>query len=1812
MFFEHAGSAVAVDLKSGDVTDVFSAAELTSHGGFVPSGRSTEERRATLLARSALAVDVDPLRTFTVPEPVRASARQALRWTTTYQREIELPVIAAGTSLVPPATVREAARSSVEADLDRTDIARAEHLASGAAIHPQVVQQMHTYFSRHPKEKVDPTVWASWGGDAGKVWAAKVAQATETQDSTTAATTIGQKLAEDEEVDYDTLRLLPRAFSVINGPHTSECDGNGSCSCGGSKSSARYPSARALTYSALGGDAGRDWATRTIRRVEAEALVAAGYDPDANVDVEEEEVPEGESFDGEAPHVYSPVTSNPEVCTYCGTGEMDERHQPDAVDYDQADITPDDAHYFSETVDDPDTCEICGKAVDDTLHKQAALADYYANKTEIDAKIAETKQYWDAQVADGGEAPPSPVQAAAEIHGVDWEEFDLSDPLEELIADDDLKTAFWERRGTEEDDPLTYYAAYTGDDSLTVDQLYVSDGAMFYRFEPSTRTWEQTHLGSPAQIIELDDDTAREVVRAQSIFPDQPVDLREVDPGEALVMAEAIPGLDNEMLNRVAVVTASGVTFDYRPQVFAEDDGYTPEERAANAKKQVRDAGGRFARSGSKIAVGPQARTGTVAKIDPATQKVQVTYDDDGSSEWVPAKSTRVQPGVVDLDKIQAIPRATAHTPKALLKSLLPPMDAEAIKAVIANYPNFIEKERAGKKARDQAQKALDKESKARWEREQAKADADYKRRLEKIHAGGKSARDAIDRIYRKILPGYKRGSLTAAARKKKDEPAEVPVLPDAGGTGQPITDPAQSDVAPVYMAEVDEANQEAVLELLAMIPASTTGNQAQVLRYTATGWVNDPKVLRQLQSSSPPAIVSLDEATFNDTMTQVQAFYQTPEGKAEAEQEAKDAAASVAASAAAIWGEYGEVVEILAAGIPGIADTPNDVANVDRLKKYWTVGTGGTAKVRWNTPGDWTRCNRHLKKYMPKPGMSEGYCASLHHLMTGEWPGDRRNVGRRGSASERSQLFDVHLLSTDEVIAYSALLAGANTLIAGVEAPERADQVPTELSGSPFVIPVLAPIGIKSGDGRSFAPLSLTTRDLPLPLMWQIKTAEGHDDSVIVGRIDSMERSEDGSLVNARGVFDVGPYGQEAERLVRHKFLRGVSVDLDNFEAEARSPESVEREPGEGESPDIVRIVADDMTVTNGRVMGATLVAKPAFQEVRIELEEGQEEEEPMVADGTYIGTPVTEAETEEMVRSALTAAGIPIHPPQEWFEDPGLKQETPLTVLDDGRVYGHVATWDTEHIGLPFSTRPPRSRSNYAYFHTGLLRTEEGKDVPVGQITLAGGHAPLESDAAMAVKHYDDTASAFCDVHAGEDAYGIWVAGAMRPSINAEQVRAVRAAAPSGDWRPINGRLEMVAICQVNVPGFPTVRARVASGHVYALVAAGTSVLARIRSDADAAPLDRLIERVDALETPQREALSQARAAALARMDPVRAEYQARLDAARAAALNKFVTLRSPEAAAARERMAALMSGGEELFRDIGTDKRKEMSKKGQALPDGSYPIATVGDLKNAIRAYGRAKEGDKAKVRRHIKKRARALGKTDLIPESWAALSTPVQDVAGEVEDLAARMALIAGGACIPLILRASDETLDGISLLAAGGRYPDGSPWDPGNHPRDEKGRFRMVIAELKKDLQGEAGTQQAVEGLDEVQQAANQGDTEAAQQAAKGVLDLVDQIAKNTEDEGAVKTLREGYGNLAEAVANLPLVFGDLNEKYKFSDLPPDLQGLMQDLYKRAEQRLDPEHLAEAGGKISEFMAGGDVLSQPQISAELSRILRFLI
>jgi ATP-dependent protease ClpP protease subunit len=64
---------------------------------------------------------------------------------------------------------------------------------------------------------------------------------------------------------------------------------------------------------------------------------------------------------------------------------------------------------------------------------------------------------------------------------------------------------------------------------------------------------------------------------------------------------------------------------------------------------------------------------------------------------------------------------------------------------------------------------------------------------------------------------------------------------------------------------------------------------------------------------------------------------------------------------------------------------------------------------------------------------------------------------------------------------------------------------------------------------------------------------------------------------------------------------------------------------------------------------------------------------------------------------------------------------------------------------------------------------------------------------------------------------------------------------------------------------------------------------------------------------------------------------------------------------------------------------DDRKRMASSGQAMPDGSYPIADAEDLDNAIHAVGRG-SGDHDAIRKHIIKRAAALGLSSRIPDNW----------------------------------------------------------------------------------------------------------------------------------------------------------------------------------------------------------------------------------
>jgi hypothetical protein len=380
-------------------------------------------------------------------------------------------------------------------------------------------------------------------------------------------------------------------------------------------------------------------------------------------------------------------------------------------------------------------------------------------------------------------------------------------------------------------------------------------------------------------------------------------------------------------------------------------------------------------------------------------------------------------------------------------------------------------------------------------------------------------------------------------------------------------------------------------------------------------------------------------------------------------------------------------------------------------------------------------------------------------------------------------------------------------------------------------------------------------------------------------------------------------------------------------------------------------------------------------------------QQEEEVVQDGIYVDE-VDALEAQSLVACGMVASSIPTVPPADWFTNPSLEGPTPLTVTDEGRVFGHIAAWHVDHIGMSFGTKPPRSKSGYAYFHTGVVRTDNGKDVPVGQLTLAGGHASLEASAIDAARHYDDTGSAIADVHAGEDKFGIWVAGSLRPGATPEQVRVLRASAPSGDWRPIKGSLELVAVCQVNVPGFPIARARVASGQVYALVAAGAQVLAKMKAD----PLSELSARIAKLEGNSPEDLA------------------AKADAAKAR-IAEFTTARNEQLVAKAEELSARVRSTAE-YDTAGYMSRKvreKLAKEKKALPDGSYPIRNIEELKDAISAYGRGKPSKRAAIRRHIMRRARGLGRADLIPEKWKAASVlELEDAADIMREAAANAA------------------------------------------------------------------------------------------------------------------------------------------------------------------------------------------------------------
>jgi len=188
------------------------------------------------------------------------------------------------------------------------------------------------------------------------------------------------------------------------------------------------------------------------------------------------------------------------------------------------------------------------------------------------------------------------------------------------------------------------------------------------------------------------------------------------------------------------------------------------------------------------------------------------------------------------------------------------------------------------------------------------------------------------------------------------------------------------------------------------------------------------------------------------------------------------------------------------------------------------------------------------------------------------------------------------------------------------------------------------------------------------------------------------------------------------------------------------------------------------------------------------------------------------------------------PIAPPDWMFADPGFTAATAVSVSEPDAngwqyVSGHAALWSTCHTSFPNACVTPPYEETHDYFRLGEVLTAGGERVAVGSITLGTGHAPTTGDPRRAAEHYDHTGSCVALVASGNDDHGIWVAGVIKPGTPAGRVMELGAAKLSGDWRRFGGKLRLVAMLAVNVPGFPVprLRAQVSDGVQVGLTAAG-----------------------------------------------------------------------------------------------------------------------------------------------------------------------------------------------------------------------------------------------------------------------------------------------------------------------------------------------------------------------------------------------------
>jgi hypothetical protein len=501
----------------------------------------------------------------------------------------------------------------------------------------------------------------------------------------------------------------------------------------------------------------------------------------------------------------------------------------------------------------------------------------------------------------------------------------------------------------------------------------------------------------------------------------------------------------------------------------------------------------------------------------------------------------------------------------------------------------------------------------------------------------------------------------------------------------------------------------------------------------------------------------------------------------------------------------------------------------------------------------------------------------------------------------------------------------------------------------------ILAIEGAPTSDGRYLIPGEIGQRDLPLPVA---PSHEAQRETDTVGRIDVIEhipiadfskpgwKLPDDLPPQAEVIWGEGSFSDPQK--ARDALDNGVGVSLDlpmtrKALIDAQTYEEVDPTTLEGEDMLLWTLgaVPDGyLAGIAGKIGGLSLASIAAFEETTIRIIDTTA----VVASGfaiRQVENTFLKDITEAMV-AAIDGPGLvqpPLAPPRDWFFVDEADEPTPITILPSGQFYGHLALWNTCHAGRSNGAYSscmfaPHSRGGYQQFHLGSVLCDDGTEVPIGRVTIGTGHAPLNLGAAAARAHYDHTGTVVGMARAKDGVFGIWLSGVIKSDATPEQIRDFRMCPPSGDWRIHDGALELQAALAVNVAGFPVPRSQLSLSASAESLEIATLILAAPNED----------DRAEAL----------------------RAEYDLQM----AEDIDMLVELGVGEFCGVE--LSALNRVD---FRDYSDAERRRMARSGEAMPDGSFPIANCTDASNAISAQGRG-NAPQARITAHIRKRVRAL--------------------------------------------------------------------------------------------------------------------------------------------------------------------------------------------------------------------------------------------